>query len=215
MAIITATEYKAHAGITASTWDSLITTKIASAQKLVERFTGNIYSTTSATDEAYDGNESAILQLRNFPSSTTAITIRQDDGTETDLATTDWREDPTTGRLYRLGAEDGRFVSDGFEDNWTEAPQWITSPNWPRGFKNILVTYSYGYAIADADLKEAMYGLVDLMFLPVQNGAPDPTMQSEKLGDYQYTRRDNAEGKDPIQQYLIQRFTIFRRGDLF
>lgn len=209
MAIITNTEFKAYRSISVSTYDTLLTNLIASAQSLVERMTNVKYGNTVYTAEVYDGTGSEILQLRNPPSVTTAVSIVSDDGTTTALATTDWRENQTTGQLFRIGAEVGRFTWDGYTVNYQEMAQWDVYPRWPVGFQNIQVTYT-GTA-ADNGMKQLMYELVNRMFSEIQDGGYDPGLTSETLGDYSWS----ASGVEDTTKWLQGRLVSFKRGDTF
>ncbi len=58
-------------------------------------------------------------------------------------------------------------------------------PGFPRGYRNILVDYTYGYATIPGALQEAVLRLISIAYY---RGQVDPTLQSERLGDHSWAR---------------------------
>lgn len=191
MAIISTTEYKAWRSISASTYDTILGVLIPAAQAALERYCERVFDSATFTDEAHDGNGSEWIIAKNTPITTmTSVETLDNNGTATVVASTDYRHDPLSGRIFRLGAGRGRIVRDSWGD--IAYPEFGVQPCWPEGFQNILVTYVGGYSsqTMPTDLKLLMYKLVDALFFEVKDGITgnDPLVSSEKLGDYSYTR---------------------------
>ncbi len=63
---------------------------------------------------------------------------------------------------------------------------WILyGPGFPRGFRNILVSYSFGFAVIPGALQEAVLRLISIAYY---RSTVDPTLQSERLGDHSWAR---------------------------
>lgn len=194
--IITATEYKSYAGITATTWDTPLATLVTAISIQIRRYCGRDLSTgfESATWTHYfDGSETEYLQLSEWPlASITSIATLDDAGTATTVTSTDYRTELATGRVYYLGAVAGRFAGalDSFGGGVID--RWGTYPRWPLGFNNIKVIYVTSAGVP-VDVKYAAYRMVDLAFSNRARG----DMKSESLGGYSYTRADVTEGSAP------------------
>lgn len=191
--LVTTSEYKAYAGITVSTYDTLIGVLIDIACAQIRRYCGrnltNGFETATRT-ELYDGNGSAELQLKEWPvTSITSVTLVDDAGGTSALETTgDYRADLNTGVLRRLGAQHGRFAYDDMGQ--VSAPGWGVSPCWDDGFQNWSVVYVGGYTTIPDDLKYACYQVIDWLYAERRK---NPALQSESLGSYSYTRMSMSE----------------------
>jgi hypothetical protein len=194
MAIITTAEYKTYAGITSNTDDTFIGLAISAAQSMAESYTGRTFDAGNFVD-IIDGNVAqANAQVKSWPintltsveyrSGTQWITFQSDIYTfepETGLI---WIRSPVWGRVS--GTEAG-WLGDG--DGWS-GPQYGIgtgpSPRIPEGQYNLRVTYNGGYAFANmpAELKWAMYQMVDVLFT---NRARNPMLQSESIMSYSYS----------------------------
>ncbi len=63
---------------------------------------------------------------------------------------------------------------------------WILyGPGFPRGFRNVLVDYTFGYAVIPGALQEAVLRLISISYY---RSRVDPTLQSERLGDHSWAR---------------------------
>lgn len=213
MAIATTAEYKTYAGISVTTWDAQFDVIIPAVQKAIERVCGRVFDTATFT-EYLDGLGSDVLQLSNPPiASITSIQILTVPG-----------ENPTAvdsgNYTFNTGGEEGivrleptstrRFPYDSFGMPNTAGPQYGIYPCWPKGFRNIKVVYVGGYgsspasATMPADLKLALYRIVDVVFAQVRQ---DLTLKSENLGSYSYTRAEDAL---QYHQFLKQMSQVFQ-----
>lgn len=177
---------------------------------MIERYTGRVFDSATYTDEAYDGNDSEFIVLNQYPvTALSAVKLKDDAGNTTTYETTDYRYEAANGRLYRLGAVRGRYVTDTF--GATVNPEFGVYPCWPGGFQNILVTYTAGYSSMPADLQMAMYMLVDVLFSETIGGTKtlDASITSETLGDYSYTRAHREMNTNVMLQGLVNQFRRF------
>lgn len=180
---------------------------IPAVQAALERYCERTFDSTAYTDEAYDGTGSEWIVTKQVPITTlTSVETQDNNGVVTAVATTDYRMESTSGRIFRLGASRGRITRDSFGE--LSYPEFGVSPSWPAGFQNILVTYTAGYTSGSmpADLKLLMYRLVDAAFYEVKDGGYDPTMESEKLGDYSYTRAMKTLGDNESMRAEANQF---------
>lgn len=204
MAIISTSEYKIWAGISGSAQDAVIAVLIASAQATLERFTGRDFDGATFT-EYYNGGGTTI-QLKNYPiTSITSLQYRDAAGNLTSIPTTDWRVDLDTGIVSMLGVSDIRQYDDAMDDLTTRS--FDRTPEFARDFRHIKVVYVGAYASTyPDDLKLVMYELVSLLS---SMRASDPTMKSESIGAYSYTRGD-TEDESPVTSFLSSRAKMFR-----
>lgn len=201
--LVTTAEYKAINGITTSDLDTVIGLMIDSASTMIRRYCGRDLTTGfegASRTQVYDGNGYKELQLTEWPvTSITSVTLVQDDGSTSALTATDYRVEGATGRLRRLGAATGRFAS----STWGEVttPGWGWEPGWDDGFQNWSVVYTGGYSTIPDDLKWACYRLIDWM---MASRRTNPTLQSESIDGYAYTRMSMSDDADAkmIRQLL-------------
>ena len=207
--LVSATNYKTYAGISGSTYDSVLAILTAAISAQVRRACGRDETTgfeTGTKTEKYDGEGTEILQLIETPiTSITSVASIADDGSSTTLASTDYRCNLKNGQLFRIGATTGRFAgswSGGFSPEADACNSWATSPCWVPGFQNYTVVYVGGYSTIPSDLQLACYRLIDLAF----KGRGNP-YQSESIGDYSYTLGSQAE-QDETFRTLIGPFMV-------
>lgn len=195
MALITNTEYKANAGITVSTYDTLITSLIAQAQAIAERLTGRNLESAERT-ERYDGpQDSNTIQLRSWPvTAVSAVKFYTGPTTYTTLGTDTYTYDGATGMLYLPGTGVPEVYASRDIEGYPIDPSIGTAPAFNVGTFAYAVTYTGGYATVPEDLKAAMYAMVDYLF--AQRGT-DPTLESESMMDYSYKRVTNTK-TDPV-----------------
>ena len=208
MAIITTEDCKAYRGISVNTHDTLIASLIAAAQDLIETDTGRRFDETTYTDEAYDGTGTGTLQLRQYPvTALTSVKVLDSAGGTTDIDIAGLRLKADIGLVHLAGSRFGRVVRDDF--GAVEHTGFGHSPSFPRGFSNILVTYTAGYTSGTmpAGLKQVMFEIVADLYAQARSPA-NAAMQSESMGDYSYTRADAAA----VYQTYRSRILRFRRG---
>lgn len=206
MAIDTVANYKSYRGITVPTWDTQLGVLLTNGQAQMERFCDRAFDSATVT-EYYDGGAELVL-LRRLPvASITSITITTPLGDSRVLTTDEYTANNDTGevRLYQpiLGF-------DFSEWGGLQRQRYGIYPRFPKGRQNITVVYTGGYTsqTMPADLKQALYEIMDELFVPVQNGqGDDKRLQSENIGGKSYTRRSMAE------LVALQRFRLgpFRR----
>jgi hypothetical protein len=183
MPLATVANYKAWAGINGTGSDAAITLMLAQAEASVRRYAGrdmtNGFESANRT-ETYNGDGSAVLQLREWPITTlTTVEERDRAGTWTTLDADEYRVDTRTGQLYRLGATWGRIVSDfvGGGNN----PSFGVSPAWSADPASVRVTYTGGYTTIPADIVAVVYMLIDYK---LANAGGNPSATSETIGVY-------------------------------
>jgi hypothetical protein len=183
MPLATVANYKAWAGINGTGSDAAITLMLAQAEASVRRYAGrdmtNGFESANRT-ETYNGDGSAVLQLREWPVTTlTTVEERDRAGTWTTLDADEYRVDTRTGQLYRLGATWGRIVSDfiGGGNN----PAFGVSPAWSADPASVRVTYTGGYSTIPADIVAVVYMLIDYK---LANAGGNPSATSETIGVY-------------------------------
>ncbi len=163
MALVDVTRAQ-QAGSLASVASGTISVLASAATAAIERYCHREFASASRT-ETYDGDGTDELILRGFPVvSIDAVTITDDDGTEYDVDTDDLDFNANTGLLF--------FAPDA-EGDWDY---------WPKGRQNIEVEYTAGFSGVPADVQEAC---VELMAVMYSQASRDPTLTSERLGDWQ------------------------------
>lgn len=166
-----------------------LSTLIAAASAAIVRFCGRAFVSTAYT-ETYSGDGTTELLLRHYPLITlTTVTITDDDGTEYDIATDQFRLDEAAGIVH--------FKPDA-DDDYT----W-----WPEGTLNIEIVYTAGYATVPDDVQEACVLTVAALYAAAST---DPNLQSESLGDYSFTRRTAAEAIPAEAQRLLASYRDVR-----
>jgi len=149
-----------------------LATLIDAASAAIVRHCGRSFVSEAFTD-TYSGDGTTLLVLDHHPLiSLTTITITDDNGTEYDIATDQFRLDLAAGLVY--------FKPDA-DDDYT----W-----WPVGILNIEIVCVAGYATVPEDVQEACALTVAAL---LSSNTTDPNLQEESLGDYSFTRRAAAE----------------------
>ena len=107
MAITSLSEYKAYAGISGTSLDTILTTLLGVAQDQIERYCDRPaggFETGSKTENV-DGTGSEYLLVKCWPiTSVTTLKHRSADGSLTTLDSSEYRIDSTLGRIVRPGA---------------------------------------------------------------------------------------------------------------
>lgn len=133
----------------------LITTVIPMVQAEFENYTGRIVDADDL-DERYDGRNAEAIILKSAPvNSIASVSVFDDDGNETTIASTDYRLDSDAGVLFALATIDG----DGFGSvgGLGDAPARNRLPayRWPYGRRNVRVQYNAGWSTVPSDLNLA------------------------------------------------------------
>jgi hypothetical protein len=167
--------------ITAVELETILQTTIASdlkntliniASDFITRYFDNKFlPLTTYTDEAYDGNGTRIMYLKNKPVvSVTAVKVwdtYDNSVSDTLVEHDDYIVDLTEGYIYKRGY-------------------------WARGVKNYRITYQAGYtseASIPYDLKYACMLLANLIY--TQRGKSG--INSETMGKYSISYKDNSQ----------------------
>lgn len=141
--LFTAAEFKAHYGISTTTWDDWLATLATQMTARIARYCNrNSFDSTAYTDDL-DGTGTAFLVLPNIPV-TTVSSVSVDQGrefTET-MSSDDYVIELESGVLEILPE---RFTTQLFS----------IAGEWPIGQKNIRVIYTAGYESIPSDLKLA------------------------------------------------------------
>lgn len=187
--LFTATEYKTYAGISASTWDTVLGVLATAVSVMVRRWCDRDEATGfeggADKTEYYDGNGSAMLQLREWPViSITSIAERDSEGNLTTLDDAEYRADLRTGVVARHTSGYGRLIS---MSGFPTIPGFGHSPNWCVGYQNWKVIYKGGYTTIPGDLKLGCYKVMDAIFAERRKDMAG--LQSESLGDYSYVNK--------------------------
>lgn len=156
-------------GTVAALIDDLISETDAYIAGRCDRFvetTGAEAFSYQSWDEYLDGDGYEYIQLTGYPvTSVTSITLVDSSGAVTSTLTsgTDYQIDMTRGRVRWLGGlSDLVFEHPVSSVGWGgDAPATNrVRVGWPRGFRNIRVQYTGGYATIPADLKGAATQIV-------------------------------------------------------
>lgn len=172
--------------------DALITV----SSELVEKYCNRTFSST-AYSEVIDGDNDDFLLLRNIPIvSLTSVVFRSDiDGTSETVDDAEFQYDATLGRLEWAPDSDSGSQYTGC---------------FPRGFQNITVNYTAGYATVPAPIKYAVAQLVLVMYDPSFSVT---AIEKEKLGEYFYQRNAEQIGKILCNENKI--LSLYRKRGVY
>lgn len=201
MAIITTSEYKTYAGITATTWDTFLGVIIPAAQAMAESVTGRKFDSATFT-ERYEGPiDNNTIQLRSWPvTSITSVKFYTSPTEYTTLSSDNYTVDTKTGILYMPGSGQSDTLTYVYNAGFLNTPDIGVSPSFQVGTFAYEVVYVAGYSSYPADLQYAMYRLVDAMFAARR---ADPNMKAESIGAYSYTRGDTAANFPKLARELF------------
>ena len=168
MALITAARAQQNTFLASLTSASL-SNLIDAASNLIEGYCDRVFTAADYT-ESLDGNMLDWIYIKNPPiNSLTQAIITDSAGTTYTIESTDLDYDSVSGRV--VFAEDNS-ASYSF---------------WPKGYNNCRIDYNGGWSTIPADVQEACVQTVLMMAGPNKDSG-NPAMQSERLGDYQYSR---------------------------
>ncbi len=154
--------------------DAALTILVEAASDSIQRKCNRLFLEETRT-EVYDGRGGRILWLREFPvaslDTTEAVIITYSDDTTYTYTSSYFNFNARTGELWFKPAYFGDY--------------------FPTGFQNIAIKYTAGWQIADIPpmVQEATARLAHSFF---NFETMDSSMQSERLGDYQYTKKADA-----------------------
>lgn len=180
------------------TVSALIDRLILEVDAKIGRFCGRIdddgnqtFESASRT-EVYDGTGSSTLTLRNTPvTAITSVSLIDDSGNSTTVASTDYRRDARTGVLHRLKGTDYGWPDDyvyGVGPRYRQR----TGPVWCRGFQNYSIVYTGGYATVPSDLQSVATTLVCDAFLERRESGGVQQHQTSSITRQFKTEADRA-----------------------
>jgi len=205
VAIVTLSEYKTYAGITSTTYDTVLQSLLDAAHARIRRYCGRSLSNgfeAATRTETYEGTQTEKLQLNEWPlTSVTSIKPIDIENTVGDAIDADgYHTDLTAGIVTLNGAASGRFLGASGTNGWTPSgwvnlpvDRWGTSP----AFGRVQVVYVTGAPAADIVL--AVEILVDGMFASRRR---DQTVASASLGATSVSYRSEAEAWNTVVNLL-------------
>lgn len=187
MPLTSAAEYKAHNPSAASIADATVLVYIAAATDALERATGRWFALDDYV-EVVDGEGAQRLEVQAWPIvSVASVEVIDGDGNPLyEVPSESYGIDAEAGIVYRTPFVPYRISIlasrlTGRTDWWSDAEAGI----WPRGNRNIRITYEGGYDPAPPDLKLAIWTIVDTM---ISNRGADANLRGETLGSYSYSK---------------------------
>lgn len=204
MPVVTTADFKAYKNISGTADDALFATLVLRAQAMMQQACDCFFDEAERTDTFNDDGEGRIFLPATPIASVASVSVVANDGNSTELGTTDYKFDAVTGELRFLALS---------HNVWNDARPWngLARPvDSYIGFQSVTVTWTGGYADGThpGDLKQAALELVDYLFARSKNA--DPTLQSESLGNYSYSRAAIADHTAMIDRLLRP----YKRGNL-
>lgn len=148
---------------------ALLANLIAAASGAIENYCGRTFASTSYTEDL-DGNDLDWIYVENRPiTSLTNVIITEVGGSTETITSTYLDYDGTSGKVWFI--EGGSGTYDYF----------------PKGHFNVRVTYTGGYSTVPDAVQEACSQLCAQLYGQSAD-SKNPSLQSESLGDYSYTR---------------------------
>ena len=174
--------------ILANVDETFLSNLLKAAGEHIEKTCGRVFSETDRTDEAYDGFWERSLILDHFPIiALDSVTITDCAGTEIDI----------DGAQFDIKNDIG-------EIRFKPAAQLTgTYAHFPRGYQNITVTYTSGFASVPSDVQE---GCVQMAMFLHSSNQTDPSYTSERLGAYQWAREKLNGGMPSSIRALISHY---------
>lgn len=131
----TLTDLKTHAGMPATGEDTLLQALLNAAASMVDGYCNTTFVSTTATLELHDGDGGRFLQLRHRP----VISV----------ATVELDGSAISSDEYEIDNAQGWLVIPEYDAETVNPRIWRGGEGtgcWPRGTRNIGITYAYGYA---------------------------------------------------------------------
>ena len=136
---------------------------VSAASNMIIKYCKRDFVDTAYVDEEYDGEGTYVLMLRQFPIITlTSVETMESDGTLLTCLTAQFRTDDDVGEIRHI-------------------PECTCDYTYfPKGYRNILVTYQAGFATIPEDVQEATAQTVAWLYA---NASAAANVESWKLGD--------------------------------
>lgn len=195
MAILTATDFKTYTGLSGTAYDTRLAVLIPAVQDMLERMSGRLFDAATYT-EYQNGRGVATVMVNNPPiRSVTSVQLVDADGTvEFTYAADDYAAtvgpDNTDAGLITL-VPNALSVELDTEYASSEVRAYGTAPSFPDGTRNVKVVYAGGFSTMPTSLVLDMVRLVSIAVGQTTN-ITDLSMNSERLGDYQYQRNGGS-----------------------
>lgn len=206
MAISTVLEYKQYRSLSGASWDPAIGLLLSAAEAAVSRYArgdAGLLESAERTED-YDGGE-PIIWLRAWPvASVASVAQVWADGSTTTIDSGAYLLTGARGTLEAVSC--GAFPW-GFADGFGGAVRLPRDggPRWPRG--TIRVTYTGGYATVPADLKLAVWQMVDSAL--ASRGVDLVNVSAESLGTISRTAMPPVDRVAAVRALLAP----YRRGE--
>lgn len=175
--LATVADVKAYAKITGSEDDALLASLLESAEQALRDYCSRPLGWSQASvAETLSGSGNNSLVVTNVPvaeSPAPVVVLLTGAVTTETVAASRYRFDPDSGE-FRIIEDDPIYAC-----------------AWPAGFRNVTMTYTGGYAAIPANLSHA--AILATLWLFYGSGQ-DPSMASEGLGAYSYTKWVAVEG---------------------
>lgn len=154
------------------------------ASALVQGYTNRSFGLVEDEEVVLHGSGTQTLLLPEFPVlEVTDVTLLDSDGTMTTLVF--WGAGPWGGATnpsiyYRLVAQQGILVR--------------VDCIWPKGYANVLVTYTHGYAVIPDGIKAATCEIAARLEATTASVGSSGLVTSETVGNYSVTYGDTGGG---------------------
>lgn len=171
--------YQAMRGVTLTDAElDQIDLQIRAAAAWVQRRTEQQLVYVEDDEQTFDGMGTRAMFLPQLPVTDVSAVSEVRDGVTTALVLgTDWDWSARRGAIYRLGCR------------------------WPRGQRNVIVTYSHGYAEMPLDIQRLVYGLAARGV-----GSPDGQgVTQEQIGQYSATYEGMNGGVTAWESAILDR----------
>lgn len=181
---------RAYSGVPASGEDVYLQALLNAAAEAVDSYCNTRFVSTSVTAEQHDGDGGRWLKLRHRPVlSVTSVTI---DGATIDSST------------YEVNLEEGYLIIPEIDETNRDPRVWRSgsTPGWPRGARNIAVTYSYGYS---GDIPPDVVAATSMIAAALYQENQRRGIQSEQAGPYSATYLQQA-GLPSGARMLLDRY---------
>lgn len=193
--LITLARAKLNPALATGITDAYLALLITAASTQIQRWCNRCFKSQPFT-KRLDGEGDQTIFLPNFPITNIDVVdfIELDGTVETVLLTTDTFTDffilGNGGEISFLNSNPSRFI------------------NFPRGFKNVKITFTGGFSPIPEDVQEA--AVEQVVFINEQGSASD-SVKSEKLGDYSKTFFDpSSSGSGNFSNTAFQILSKYR-----
>ena len=176
--LVTTTEFKSYAGISVTTYDTLIGELIDYVTAAIESYCGRTWTSGTVVDYLDGGNR---FLIASTPPVTVIASIVDTFNDDEVIDADDYTFEPATGLIYESSDATSLLI----EEDATVL--------WGQGKRRYKVTYTGGTNLATNDIKQAALIAINDLFLH-----RDQSLNSERIGDYNYARGGGTYDNDGI-----------------